>query len=95
MSGNSSQAIAELGAVLRARPNDPNARYLMGKILLAGGAATDAVEHLEIAARLAPKDANIHYQLGQAYQKLGRTADAQKEFDRFQQLKAERRGGAQ
>jgi Flp pilus assembly protein TadD len=37
----------------------------------------------------------VHYQLGQAYQKLGRTAEAKKEFDRVQELKAERRGGSE
>ena len=57
------------------------ARYLVGKILLAQGAAGEAVEHLEAAVRLAPKDANIHYQLAQAYQKLGRLDEAQKEFE--------------
>ena len=79
--------------MLQARPDDADARYLTGKILLARGAAAEAVEHLEIAARLAPSDANVHYQLGQAYQKLGRTSDAQKAFERFQQLKDQKRGG--
>ena len=87
------QALEELARVLQARPNDADARYLTGKILLARGSALDAVEHLEIAARLAPGDANVHYQLGQAYQKLGRTAEAQKAFERFQQMKDQRRGG--
>ncbi|HWK10190.1 MAG TPA: tetratricopeptide repeat protein [Vicinamibacterales bacterium] len=95
MNGEQPQALEELGRVLQMRPNDADARYLMGKILLARGSPVDAVEHLEIAARLAPDDANIHYQLGQAYQKLGRGADAQKEFDRFQQLKASRHGGSE
>jgi len=87
------QALEELARVLQARPDDADARYLTGKILLARGAAAEAVEHLEIAARLAPSDANVHYQLGQAYQKLGRTSDAQKAFERFQQLKDQKRGG--
>ncbi|HTL42919.1 MAG TPA: tetratricopeptide repeat protein [Vicinamibacterales bacterium] len=95
MNGSQGEAIDELSRVLQARPADADARYLMGKILLERGSAADAVEHLEIAARLAPRDANVHYQLGQAYQKLGRGAEAKKEFDRVQELKAERRGGSE
>ena len=64
---------------LRAKPDYADARYLLGKILLAKGDATAAVEHLEAAARQAPDDANIHYQLGQAYQKLGRTELAEQQ----------------
>ena len=69
------------------QPETADARYLLGKILLAQGAATEAVEHLEAAARLAPEDASIRYQLGQAYQKLGRTELAQQQFEAFQKLK--------
>ena len=89
------EALEELARVLQVRPTDADARYLTGKILLARGSPADAVEHLEIAARLASGDANVHYQLGQAYQKLGRTVEAQKAFERFQQMKDQRRGGGQ
>ncbi len=68
----------------------PDARYLLGKILLSQGAAAEAAEHLEAAARLSPEDANVRYQLGQAYQKLGRREQAEKEFEAFQALKAKR-----
>ena len=73
--------------VLKLRPEFADARYLLGKILLADGAAEEAVQHLEVAARVAPQDFNIHYQLGQAYQKLGRSDLAQREFDLFRELK--------
>ena len=55
------------------------------------GSATEAVEHLEAAAHVAPEDANIHYQLGRAYQALGRSADAEREFELFRQLKVKSR----
>jgi Flp pilus assembly protein TadD len=48
------------------------------------------VEHLEAAARLAPEDANAHYQLGRAYTKLGRSEDAQRQFELVRQIKAKR-----
>ncbi len=84
-------AIAQLRIALRARPQYAEARYLLGKILLAQGAAQEAVEHLAIAARLDPDAPNVHYQLGQAYQKTGQAALAQQEFERYQQLKDQRR----
>ena len=78
--------------MLKTKPDFAGARYLLGKILLAQGAAAEAVEHLEAAARLAPDEANIRYQLGQAYQKLGRADLAQQQFEVFRQLKDKRRG---
>ena len=93
LDGRQPEALAELARLLQARPDDADARYLTGKILLARGSALEAIEHLEIAARLSPEDANVRYQLGQGYQKLGRRAEAQHEFDTFQQLKDKRRGG--
>jgi len=83
--------MAEARAVLRVRPDFADARYLLGKILLAQGAAQEAVAQLEVAARLSPDSANIHYQLGQAYQKLGKTSEAQEQFATFQRLKDRRR----
>jgi Flp pilus assembly protein TadD len=77
--------------VLRERPDHADARYLLGKILLAQGKATDAVDQLETAVRLAPEDANIHYQLAQAYQKLGRAEQAERQFARYRELKDRRR----
>ena len=79
--------------MLRARPDYANARYLLGKILLAQGDAAEAAAQLEIAAKLSPDDANIHYQLGQAYERLGRTEPAQQQFEIFRALKDKRRGG--
>jgi tetratricopeptide (TPR) repeat protein len=84
------EAIPLLQGLLRSKPDHADARYLLGKILLAHGPAAEAAEHLEAAVRLAPEDANIHYQLGQAYQKLGRTEQAQQEFELVQQIKARR-----
>ena len=95
LEGHSDEALPLLRAVLKAKPDYADARYVLGKILLARGEAAPAAEHLEAAARLAPEDANIHYQLGQAYQKLGRTDEAQQQFEIFRQIKDKRRGSTQ
>jgi tetratricopeptide (TPR) repeat protein len=87
-------AIPILRSALKSKPDFSDARYLLGKILLAEGAAPEAVQHLEAAAKLAPEDARIHYQLARAYQTLGRTGLAEQEFAIYRQLKDKRPGSA-
>ena len=91
LDGHQDEALAELRTVLRATPDYADARYLHGKILLARGDPTAAAAALEIAVRLAPDEANVHYQLAQAYQKLGKTEQAQEQFQAYQRLKDQRR----
>ena len=91
--GASADAVRVLRGLLQEKPDYKGARYLLGKILLSQGAAAEAVEHLEAAARLDPEDASVHYQLAQAYQKTGRAELAEREFDRYRELKDKRRGG--
>jgi tetratricopeptide (TPR) repeat protein len=81
------EALEILRGILAASPDAADAHYLAGKILLAQGTPAEAVTHLEAAARLTPEDAGVRYQLGQAYQKLGRTEQAQEQFDVFRRLK--------
>ena len=80
-------AIAILRAVLGTKADLPDSQYLLGKLLLAQGDATEAVSHLETAVKLAPEDASIRYQLGRAYQKLGRTEQAEQQFEEFRRIK--------
>jgi Flp pilus assembly protein TadD len=86
--------VKELGSIVVAKPAYAEARYLLGKILLARGSASEALPHLEVAARLSPDDPIVHYQLGLAYQRLGNADLAAREFETFQRLKDKRRGGS-
>jgi Flp pilus assembly protein TadD len=84
-------AIQELQLVLRADPARSDARYLLGKVLLAEGRLEESVSQLESAVALAPGEPNPHYQLALAYQRLGRVAEARGEFDVHRRLKQEKR----
>jgi predicted Zn-dependent protease len=85
--GKKDEAAQLLRELLKQTPAHPNARYLLGRILLDQGDAAGAVEQLEASMRLAPEEPRVHYQLGRAYQKLGRQDEAKKQFALFQQLK--------
>jgi Flp pilus assembly protein TadD len=83
------EAAALLRSLLVRHPELAKGRYLLGKILLARGAAEDATEQLEAAAGLAPGDPMIHYQLGLAYRELGRPEASRHAFEMFRALKRE------
>jgi len=91
LQGKHDEAANELRTLLASNPQLAQSQYLLGKILLAQGSIDEAITHLEMATHLAPDEANGHYQLGQAYQRKGDSADAQREFERFQALKERRR----
>ena len=82
------EAVPLLRRVVESRPQQTGAQYLLGKILLAQGVAEEAALHLEAAVKASPADASAHYQLGRAYEKLGQPARAEREFERFRELKA-------
>jgi tetratricopeptide (TPR) repeat protein len=88
------QAAALFAQVIAQHPNHANAQYQMGKILLDRGRLQEAVEHLEAATRLSPQTDYMHYQLQAAYRKEARIADADRELERYKELKAKQRDRA-
>lgn len=60
----------------------------MGRALLAKDQPEKAVPLFEHAVKLQPDNAQTHFYLEQAYRRVGRKADAQRERDEFQRLKA-------
>ena len=60
--------------------------------MLEEGKTEEATEHLEAAAKLDPDDAFVHYQLQVAYRRAGRTEDANRELQRYKDIKASKRG---
>jgi tetratricopeptide (TPR) repeat protein len=64
---------------------------LLGQIGLKKGDLELAVGFLERALKLDPNNYYAHYSLGRAYQRLGRTADANREFEFTRALRADKK----
>jgi tetratricopeptide (TPR) repeat protein len=82
-----SAAFAHYSTAARLQPEDSEANLGLGKVLIAMKEPEKARPFLEKAVQLDPSDATAYYQLGTLYRRIGRTDDAQREFDQFQRLK--------
>jgi tetratricopeptide (TPR) repeat protein len=85
------EALSLLRSVLALNPNYPQVNYELGKVLLEEGKTDEAIGHLEAAIRLNPDDEFAHYQLQVAYRRAGRTEDANRELQRYKDIKASER----
>src|SRR5262249_52917797 len=70
------QALALLGEVLRADPDNTQARLLGGQMLLAAGAPREAADQFEHALQVAPGGAEAHQARALALAARGRNAQA-------------------
>lgn len=68
-------------------------RYQLANLALENGNPEQARAYLERAIQLAPKDSRLHFALSRAYRRLGRDADASKESEIYQKLKAAEQPG--
>jgi tetratricopeptide (TPR) repeat protein len=80
-----------VGALVDALAADPHcvpAIVNVGNLLLEDAVLDDAVAHYEAALRLDEAYAAGHFNLGIAYKRLGRRADAVREFRRADRIEA-------
>jgi predicted Zn-dependent protease len=84
------EAISALEKSIQLDPRLPQARALLGKMLLRRGEVGRAAEQLERALDLDPEDMAATYQLAQALQRMGQTARAKQLFTKFSQAKSEK-----
>lgn len=84
-------AVPLLRSVLVVNPNYAEAQYQLGKVLLDQDDLDEGIMHLEAAAKLEPENAIVHYQLQMAYRRKGRIGDANRELERYKDLKASQR----
>jgi Flp pilus assembly protein TadD len=88
------EGTSDLRRLIAVNPNYPQAQYQLGKVLLEGGQIVEAIPYLEAAAKLSPNDDFVHYQLQVAYRRSGRKKDADRELQRYKELKAGARDNA-
>jgi tetratricopeptide (TPR) repeat protein len=90
--GEKQQALEELRAALRLGPTDADAHYDLGRMELERGDTAAAIPELETAARLLPGSEKFHQSLADAYTAAHRVADAQREMETYNQLRARVQG---
>jgi Flp pilus assembly protein TadD len=84
--GDFNEARTDYSRALKLQPSDPIANFGMAKTLIALNDPSQGISALEKAIQLDPTNASAHYRLAMLYKREGRTADARKELDDYQQL---------
>ena len=82
------RAIPLLQDFVHVRPNEKNGFFELGRALLKENRNPEAVAALRRAADLGPSEPNLHYQLAQAYRLVGKSAEAEREFEISKRLRA-------
>jgi hypothetical protein len=78
--------VAMFGRCVEMFPNSPHYRQALADTLKERGDLQGATRQLAEAVRLEPNSAVAHYALGQLYERMGRTADAEREFHAYMAL---------
>jgi tetratricopeptide (TPR) repeat protein len=86
--GEKQRAVEELRTAIQLRPGDADSHYDLGKMELEGGDTAAAIPELEAATRLLPNSEKFHQELADAYTAALRPADAQKERETSNLLRA-------
>lgn len=86
--GNTREATEELKIAIQQSPRDGEAHYDLGIIELTAGDTTAAVAELETAVRISPESEKVHRELALAYKAALRPADAQRETNASNALRA-------
>lgn len=82
LDGDWDAAKASAQAALRLEPDNPDAHYLLGIILLSRGDVSTALTHFDAAASHGPEQGRIHFSRGEALAAAGRLGEAAESFER-------------
>jgi len=86
--GEKQRALEELRTAIQLSPRDADSHYDLGKIQFESGDTAAAIPELEAATRLLPNSEKFHQELANAYTAALRPADAQKEMETCNLLRA-------
>lgn len=87
--GKVDEAVAVLKRAATLDPTEFETHWALGRALALQENYTDAVASFEKAIALAPNRSDAHYQLGLSLRRLGRTAEANREFAIVERLNTE------
>ena len=90
--GEKQRALEELRTAIKLSPHDADSHYDLGKMELESGDTASAIPELEAAARLMPNSEKFHQELADGYTAAHRPADAQKETETCNLLRAREQG---
>ena len=91
--GDKQPALEELHTAVQLSPRDADSRYDLGKMELESGDAAAAIPELEAAVQLLPGSDKFHQELAAAYTAAHRPADADKEMETSNSLRARAQSG--
>lgn len=86
--GEQQQALEELRTAIQLSPNDADSHYDLGELKFKSGDTAAAIPELEAAVRFSPETEKFHQELANAYTAALRPADAQKEMETYNMLRA-------
>jgi tetratricopeptide (TPR) repeat protein len=86
--GEKQRALEELRTAIQLSPQDAESHYDLGNMELDSGDTGAAIPELEAATRLSPNNEKFHQELARAYTAAHRPADAQKETETSNLLRA-------
>ena len=85
--GQIDEAISQLQAAIRLKPDYADAHNNLGIVLGRKGQIDEAISQLQAAVRLKPDDANTHYNLGLAFDTKGQINEAISQYQEAIRLK--------
>jgi tetratricopeptide (TPR) repeat protein len=77
-----------LESAVKLDPSSVEARCQLGELALKNGQTREALEQYKVAAKLDPQNPKTHFGLSKVYRRLGKTEDASRETELFEQLQS-------
>lgn len=88
--GDTKQAYEQFTRAVALQPQDPDAKFGLAKVLIQMNQHDQVQSLLEQAVQLDPSNATAHYRLAMFYREQGRSEDAKRQLELYQNLRKEK-----